>query len=88
MCSNSKLKIYKGIIQYLLDSTHYTLKRIASLSHSTIANIRAIYHYEEMPLNFNEERHLVQLYQIILEQEKKGWTLNSYHRFQRRREMF
>jgi hypothetical protein len=59
-----------------------TLKRIASLSHSTIANIRAIYHYEEMPLNFNEERHLVQLYQIILEQEQKGWTLKRYRSHQ------
>jgi len=78
MCSNSKLKIYKGIIQYLLGSTHYTLKGIALLSHSTIANIRAIYQYEEMPLNLDEERHLLRLYQIILEQEDKEWPMNSY----------
>lgn len=71
MYSSSKLQIYKGMIQYLLDSPNYTLKRIAALSHTTLANIRAIHSYDQMPVNFSEERHLVQLYQIILEQEKR-----------------
>jgi elongation factor P--beta-lysine ligase len=71
MYSSTKLQIYKGMIQYILDSTQYTLKRIAALSNSTIYNIRAIHQYDEIPPNFPEELHLVQLYQIILELEKK-----------------
>lgn len=71
MYSSTKLQIYKGMIQYILDSTQYTLKRIAALSNSSISNIRAIYHYDEIPPNFPEEFQLVQLYQIILELEKK-----------------
>lgn len=43
MENNSKLLIYKGIIQYLLDETGYTLKHIADLSSSHINNLRSIY---------------------------------------------
>jgi hypothetical protein len=67
----SKLQIYKGMIQYLLDSTDYTLKRIASFSNSSIKNIRSIYHYGQIPPDFTQELGLIQLYQIILEQEKR-----------------
>ena len=71
MENSSKLQIYKGMIQYLLDSTNYTLKRVASLSNSSIKNIRSIYHYDQIPPDFTEELHLVQLYQIIIELEQK-----------------
>lgn len=66
--SSIKLQIYQGIIQYLLDSTGYDLKNIAALSNSTIKSIRSIYHGNEIPPNFSSsEKHLIQLYQMILE---------------------
>jgi hypothetical protein len=74
MDKSSKVQIYKGIIQYLLDSTNYTLKNIADLSNSPLNTIRAIYYEDFMPLNFSSENQLVRLYQLILEihtQEKQ-----------------
>lgn len=67
MKNNPKLQIYKGMIQYLLDSTHYTLKNIADLSHTSIKNILSIYSDEIIPLNFSTKLQLVELYHIILE---------------------
>lgn len=85
MSNNLKLHIYKGMIQYLLDSTDYSLKRIAVLSNSTIKKIRLIHHYNEMPIDFHEERQLVQLYQIVIGLEKNKWTggwsrLSQHHK--------
>ncbi|WP_233588859.1 hypothetical protein [Legionella septentrionalis] len=72
MANHPKLQIYQGIIQYLLDSTGYDLKNIAALSNATIKNIRTIYHGDEVPLNFSSsEKHLVQLYQMILDLNAK-----------------
>ena len=66
MENSSKLKIYKGIIQYLLESTNYSLKNIADLSHTSIKNISSIYCDEILPKDFSSELDLVKLYQIIL----------------------
>lgn len=67
MDPNSKLNIYKGMIQYILDSTNYTLKNIADLSNSEVSNIRAIYCSDHFPTNFRSEVQLLKLYQIVLE---------------------
>ncbi|HIF0226180.1 hypothetical protein SC979_10005 [Legionella pneumophila serogroup 1] len=64
---SSKLQIYKGIIQYILESTNYSLKNIADLSNSSIKNIRTIYCDNFVPHNFSSEMQLVRLYQMILE---------------------
>ncbi|MBJ15944.1 MAG: hypothetical protein CMF38_04855 [Legionellaceae bacterium] len=64
---HSRLIIYKGMIQYILDSTHYTLKHIAQLSHSSLDNIQMIYCHDSVPSNFKSEVELMKLYQIILE---------------------
>lgn len=64
---HSKLNIYKGMIQYILDSTQYTLKHIAQLSHSSLDNIRMIYCHDSVPNNFKSEIGLMKLYQIVLE---------------------
>jgi hypothetical protein len=70
-----KVQIYQGIIQYLLQSTDYDLKNIAALSNTSIKNIRSIYQGNELPLNFtSSEKHLVQLYQMILELNLKQGT--------------
>ncbi len=63
----SKIQIYKGMIQYILDATHYTLKNIADLSDSSLDNIRAIYCHNTIAKNFKSEIALMKLYQIILE---------------------
>ncbi len=68
---NPKVNIYKSMIQYFLDSTDYSLKRIAHLSNSSIQNIQAIYRYNEMPEDFKEELDLVRLYLMILDLEKR-----------------
>lgn len=71
MNMSSKLQIYKGIIQYLLDSTDYSLKRIAALSNCSIKQIQFIHRYDQIPPDFTTEHHLVKLYLIILDLEKK-----------------
>ncbi|AMP93512.1 TPA: hypothetical protein F7Z80_07485 [Legionella pneumophila] len=68
---HSKINIYKGMIQYILDSTHYTLKNIAQLSHSSLDTIRMIYCHNALPGSFNSEIELMKLYQIILEINEK-----------------
>lgn len=72
MINHSKLQIYQGIIQYILDSTCYDLDNIAALSNASIKNIRTIYEGNEFPSSFlPAEKHLVQLYQMILELNRK-----------------
>ncbi|HAT8326969.1 TPA: hypothetical protein GDD11_15230 [Legionella pneumophila] len=67
MDKSSKIQIYKGIIQYILESTNYTLKNIADLSNASIKNIRTIYCDNFLPPNFSSEIQLVRLYQMVLE---------------------
>lgn len=62
-----KLKIYKGMIQYILNSTHYTLKNISDLTDSSIDCIRAMYCHDVVPVGFKSEMQLLRLYQIVLE---------------------
>lgn len=72
MKNHPKLQIYQGIIQYLLDSTGYDIKNIASLSNASIKSISTIHQGNEIPPNFSSsEKHLVQLYQMILELNSK-----------------
>jgi hypothetical protein len=66
MCS-CKLEIYKGMIQYLLESTNYTLKMIADLSDSSLQSIHSIYYENQIAPNFTSELQLVRVFQIILE---------------------
>ncbi|HHF7368189.1 TPA: hypothetical protein ACPSKY_003343 [Legionella bozemanae] len=78
MENNSKLQIYKGIIQYLLSSTNYTLKNIAELCNSSIKSIHAIYSDNFIPNNFSSEKELVKLYQMILEINSKMDVYRKY----------
>jgi hypothetical protein len=59
------------MIEYVLHSTDYSLKRIAFLANSSIGNIQAIYRYGEMPGDFNEELDLVRLYMMILDSQRQ-----------------
>jgi len=65
--SSTKLPIYQGIIQYLLESTDCDLKNIAELSNSTVDQIYSIHLMNKMPDNFSSESQLLKLYQIILD---------------------
>lgn len=67
MQNGSKLQIYKGMIQYLLESTSYSLKNIAALTSSSIKHIHLIYFHDYIPPRFASEFQLIKLYQIILE---------------------
>lgn len=62
-----RLEIYKAMIQYLLESTSYTLSDIAELSDSSIKNIQSIYCNDLMPADFSSESHLIKLYHFVLE---------------------
>jgi hypothetical protein len=76
MEKDSKLQIYKGIIQYLLESTNYTLKNIADLSNISIKTIRSIYYEDNLIMNLSCELTLLNLYRFILEMDQKK-TLRS-----------
>ena len=70
MEKNLKLQIYKGMIQYLLNSTNYTLKNIAEHTDASIQHLRSIYTGDQIPPSFSTELQLIKLYQIILECHK------------------
>ena len=63
----SKVQIYQGMIQHIIESTNYTLQDIAELSSSSTKNLRSIYSDNLIPPNFSAELQLVTLYRIILE---------------------
>lgn len=62
---NCKLTIYKGMIQYLLESTNYTLKNIADHTGASIQHLRSIYIGDQVPLVFSSELQLIKLYHKI-----------------------
>ena len=65
--NDPKHQIYKGIIQYLLDTTPYTIKNIAELSNSSVKIIRSIYCDNQIPSRVSTELSLVKLYHMIIE---------------------
>ena len=66
----SKIQIYKGIIQYLLESTNYNLKDIADLTNSSIKSIRTVHTDCHLPKRFFSEIQLIRLYQFVIEQNQ------------------
>ncbi|KTC81701.1 hypothetical protein [Legionella brunensis] len=72
MFHDQKIGIYKGIIQYLLDSTNYSLHRIANLSNSPIAHLQLIYHHNKFPKNGQVELNLLKLFILFIDMEIKG----------------
>ena len=72
-----KVIIYKGIIDYLLSSTHFTLKDIANHTGAPISSIRSIYHDQMIPSHFLSEIALTRLYQIILDIQMNKNKLHS-----------
>ncbi|WP_412755204.1 hypothetical protein [Legionella pneumophila] len=71
MSHDYKVGIYKGIIQYLLDATNYSLQRIANLSNSPIAYLQLIYHHNRLPQNRTIELNLLKLFVVYIDMEIK-----------------
>ncbi|HFO0107920.1 hypothetical protein SDB36_12550 [Legionella pneumophila serogroup 1] len=71
MSHDYKIGIYKGIIQYLLDATNYSLQRIANLSNSPIAYLQLIYHHNRLPQNRSIELNLLKLFVVYIDMEIK-----------------
>ncbi|MFO2969403.1 hypothetical protein SCN92_12920 [Legionella pneumophila serogroup 1] len=71
MSHDYKVGIYKGIIQYLLDATNYSLQRIANLSNSPIAYLQLIYHHNRLPQNRSTELNLLKLFVVYIDMEIK-----------------
>lgn len=72
MNNDLKISIYKGIIQYLLNSTTYPLQKVANLSNSSVKHLQAIYFHSRLPENTNTELNLLKLFKIIIDMEQKG----------------
>lgn len=72
-----KVTIYKGMIDHLLSSTHFTLKDIANHTGSPISSIRSIYLDQQLPIYFPSEIALIKLYQIVLEIQMNKDKLHS-----------
>ncbi|EEZ95977.1 TPA: hypothetical protein VAI00_001340 [Legionella pneumophila] len=72
MFHEQKIIIYKGMIQYLLDTTNYSLQRIANLSNSPIAHLQLIYHHNRLPKESKVEMNLLKLYLTVIDMEQKG----------------
>ncbi|MDI1353151.1 MAG: hypothetical protein PSV35_10370 [bacterium] len=78
MFHDQKINIYKGIIQYLLNSTNYSLQRIANLSNSSIAHLQLIHQYNQLPKESKVELNLLNLFSIVIDMELKGeWKHKS-----------
>lgn len=75
MFHDQKITIYKGIIQYLLDSTNYSLQRIANLSNSPQAHLQLIYQHNRLPKESKVGLNLLKLFITVIDMEHKGeWT--------------
>jgi hypothetical protein len=72
MFHDQKINIYKGIIQYLLNSTNYSLQRIANLSNSSVAHLQLIYQYNQLPKESKVELNLLKLFSIVIDMELKS----------------
>lgn len=79
MKCNCKFKatIYKGMIDYLLSSTHFSLKDIANHTGSPISSLRSIYYDQTIPSLFSSEIALTRLYLIILDIQMNRNKLHS-----------
>lgn len=72
MSHDQKLTIYKEIIQYLLDSTHFSLQRIANLANLSVAHLQLIHHYDRLPKESKVELNLLKLFIMVVDIELKG----------------
>ncbi|HAT3868990.1 hypothetical protein SC371_03460 [Legionella pneumophila serogroup 2] len=71
MFHDQKLTIYKEIIQYLLDSTNFSLQRIANLANLSVAHLQLIHHFDRLPKESKVELNLLKLFTMVIDVEHK-----------------
>lgn len=59
--------IYKEMIQYILNSTNYTLKNIAEFTNCSVTTIYTIYKEAILPKEFKSELELIKLYHLVID---------------------
>ncbi|RAP36818.1 hypothetical protein B1207_07715 [Legionella quinlivanii] len=62
-----KIRIYKGIIEYLLKTTNYSLKNIADLIDTSMRSINLAYSEQAFSIKYSSELKLLKLYQAVLQ---------------------
>ncbi|MDI1351763.1 MAG: hypothetical protein PSV35_03190 [bacterium] len=72
MFHDQKINLYKGIIQYFLTYTNYSLQRITNLSNSSVAHPQLIHQYNQLPKVSKVELNLFKLFSIVIDMELKG----------------
>ncbi|HBD7396269.1 hypothetical protein [Legionella longbeachae] len=72
MFHDQKLTIYKEIVQYLLDSTNFSLQRIANLANLSVAHLQLIHHFDRLPKESKVELNLLKLFIMVVDIEHKG----------------
>lgn len=77
MFNAHKIWIYKGMIQYLLDRSGYSLSRIANLSNSSLTHLQLIYHHSHLPKENKLELNLLKIFITYVELEHKS-NLKTY----------
>ncbi|MBA2648049.1 MAG: hypothetical protein H0U75_00360 [Legionella sp.] len=79
MYNDHKIGIYKDIIQYLLNTTSYTLQQIANLSNSSLKHLHSLYFNERIPSDSNVDLNILKLFCILVDMEKRGeWGVSAY----------
>jgi hypothetical protein len=78
MKNRSKVLIYRGIIQYILESTDYSLDNIADLADCSVEEIDSIYNDSIIPPNFLSETQLLKIYQLVLSLQPKKSFKTKY----------
>ena len=67
MKNSCTVRVYQALIQYILETTDYSLNDIADHLECSPKSLKKIYLYEEMPSDIFPELKLVDLYRFIFE---------------------
>ncbi|MFO2972836.1 hypothetical protein SCO12_15530 [Legionella pneumophila serogroup 10] len=69
MKTDVRPKIYKGMIQHILNTTDFSIKSIAILARTSIDEIQSIYYDNHIQFGYNKEINLIRLFELILEMQ-------------------
>ncbi|MFO2970994.1 hypothetical protein SCO12_05935 [Legionella pneumophila serogroup 10] len=69
MKTDVRPKIYKGMIQHILNTTDLSIKSIAILVRTSIDEIQSIYYDNHIQFGYNKEINLIRLFELILEMQ-------------------
>ncbi|PYB42223.1 hypothetical protein DM455_13025 [Legionella pneumophila] len=69
MKNDVRPKIYKGMIQHILNTTDFSIKAIAILARTSIDEIQSIYSDKQIQFGFSKEINLIRLFELIVEMQ-------------------